>query len=762
MHKKTTAIIVACGMVAATVYAEDIGNQRQLLDDVVVVGAKPEPPAAEPTTVPTTKIEATRSYLSDTAQLLEDVPGVSLYGAGGVSGLPAIHGLADDRVRIKVDGMDLVSACANHMNAPLSYTSPGNVESVQVYAGITPVSLGGDSIGGTIVVQSRAPRFADPGQGLFTSGELGGFYRSNGNAFGSNLSAAVGSDSVAVSYQGSFSQSGNYTAARDFKPGTAATGTIDGGHWIGGDEVGSARYQAENHLLDLALRHENHLLNLEFGYQHIPYQGFPNQRMDMTFNESYQGNIRYNGNFQWGTLESRIYNEHTRHAMNFDRDKQFFYGSAATFIAPGMPMETEGNNTGALVKAEVVLSERDLLRFGAEYQRYRLDDWWPPSPSVLPAGFTTGGMAPNTFTNINDGKRDRVGLFGEWEARWNKTWLTLFGVRGEWVDMNTGAVQGYNNGAMYNGAPLFPVTTFNARDHQRSDYNVDLTAVTRYTPAEKLSLEAGYAMKTRSPNLYERYAWSPNTMAMEMVNFAGDGNYYIGNLDLKPEVAHTVSVTADWHDTVPESWGLKVTPYYTYVEDYIDARRCPTGVCGSSTAVQNSLSATGGFVYLQFVNQSAQLYGVDVSGTVPLVSSSNLGKVSATGKFSYLRGTNETTGDNLYNIMPPNAKLALVHKVRGWTNTVESELVADKSKVSQVRDELKTGGYSLFNLRSSYEWRHARLDLGITNLFDRFYSLPLGGVYTGQGATMSGSAIPANIPVPGMGRSYYAGLTLKF
>ncbi len=66
----------------------------------------------------------------------------------------------------------------------------------------------------------------------------------------------------------------------------------------------------------------------------------------------------------------------------------------------GMPMDTEGKNTGALVKADIVLSERDMLRVGGEYQRYRLNDWWDPS-----------GMAacgPNTFWNINNGERDRL------------------------------------------------------------------------------------------------------------------------------------------------------------------------------------------------------------------------------------------------------------------------------------------------------------------------------------------------------------------
>ena len=56
---------------------------------------------------------------SDSASLLADEPGVSLYRAGGVSSLPAIHGLADDRVRVKLDGMDLIASCPNHMTPPL-------------------------------------------------------------------------------------------------------------------------------------------------------------------------------------------------------------------------------------------------------------------------------------------------------------------------------------------------------------------------------------------------------------------------------------------------------------------------------------------------------------------------------------------------------------------------------------------------------------------------------------------------------------------
>ncbi|HCI14820.1 MAG TPA: TonB-dependent receptor, partial [Gallionellaceae bacterium] len=344
-------------------------------------------------------------------------------------------------------------------------------------------------------------------------------------------------------------------------------------------------------------------------------------------------------------------------------------------------------------------------------------------------------------------------LFGEWEAQWSPQWLSQFGVRHETVDMNTGTVQGYNVTSY--GADA---NAFNAADRSRTDHNWDLTALARFTPSSTQTYEFGFAQKTRSPNLYERYTWSTGGMAMLMINMAGDGNGYVGNLNLKPEVAHTVSATGDWHDA-QEQWGVKVTPYYTQVQDYIDAQRCSAG----SMCTPTNTTRTNGFVFLQFVNQRARLYGLDISGHMPLAESGGYGNLTATGVISYVDGKNETTGDNLYNIMPLNAKLSVIQRLAGWTNTAEVELVDAKTQVSQVRNEMRTGGYSLLNLRSSYDWKQFRFDVGIENALDRFYNDPLGGAYVGQGATMPPTnGVPYGIPVPGMGRSVYAGATLKF
>ena len=706
------------------------------------------------------EVDALVPATSDTASLLGNIPGLNIQGSGGVSSFPVIHGFADDRLRIKVDGMDLISACGNHMNPALSYIDPSNVGGAQVFAGISPVSLGGDSIGGAIIVDSAAPQFSKTNEALLTTGEVGAFYRSNGNVTGGNVAATVASDSLSLSYQGSTVESDNYEAGDSFKPaGLAAAGR----GWLDSDEVGSSSYKSTNESIAVAWRNDNHLVELKYGEQNIPYQGWTNQRMDMTGNDSQQINLSYEGEYDWGMVEARVYREKTRHAMQFGDDKLFWYGpgmmGAADGIActpeggkmgcaAGMPMDTRGKNTGATFKAEIPLSEQDTLRVGIELQEYRLDDWWEPSGK---------GMWPNTFVNINDGERDRSAVFAEWEAQWNAKWVTQVGIRGERVDMDAGQVQGYNNDPMM--PYVVEAAAFNAADRSTTDNNIDLTLLARYTPSETQIVEFGYARKTRSANLYERYTWSTGGMAMRMINMAGDGNGYVGNLELDPEIAHTVSATLDLHDPAQKKWGFQVTPYYTYVDDYIDAARIDPSTTG---ATMGNLTATNAFVYLQFVNQSARMYGVDVSGYLPLMEDNAYGRFTATGILNYVRGKSKSTGDNLYNMMPLNAKLAVVQNLDNWTNTVEVELVDEKNDVSDVRNEVKTSGYGLVNLRSSYEWKQVSVNVGVENLFDKFYNDPLGGVYLGQGKTMSGTGVDWGLSVPGMGRSIYAGVNYSF
>jgi iron complex outermembrane receptor protein len=112
--------------------------------------------------------------------------------------------------------------------------------------------------------------------------------------------------------------------------------------------------------------------------------------------------------------------------------------------------------------------------------------------------------------------------------------------------------------------------------------------------------------------------------------------------------------------------------------------------------------------------------------------------------------------------MPLNMKFALTHRLGGWSGIAEFQAVAAKLHVSQVRNEMQTGAYGLLNLRGSHEWKYVRLDVGIENVFNRFYSMPLGGAYVGQGASMTSNGIPWGTPIPGMGRSINVALSVHF
>lgn len=647
---------------------------------------------------------------SDAALLLSSTPGYSVAQAGGVSGLPFINGLGDDRLKIRIDGMEITSACANHMNAPLSYLDPTQVGRIEVLAGVTPVSAGGDSIGGTITVKSSAPQFAETADQLRTSARITLSGRSNGEAVNGGVSAGIASDSMSFGYSAAYARGHSYE---------------DGD----GQRVLGSLYESINQSAVLAVRDQDQQLTVRAGVQHIPYQGFPNQYMDMTDNTGKFVNADYLRHFGWGELEANLYWQRTDHEMGFFSPER-----------PGtMPMVTHGRNIGYALKATLPLSDAVKLRVGQEYHTFRLEDFWPAvSGSMM--------MGPDTYLNVNHGQRDRIAVYGEVETIHNAQWTSLLGARWESVWMDTGDVQPYST-SMMNAADAAAASAFNARDRHQRDGNLDLTALARYEANASTTLELAAARKTRSPNLYERYSWGRGTMAMTMTNWFGDGNGYVGDIDLKPETAYTLAFTAHWHGGAgAQAWFVKLNPYFNRVQDYIDV-----DVLGRFNPYMK-MAANGSL--LRFANHDARLYGANLSWSVPLAA-----QLKFTGNAAYTRGKRSDGGGDLYHIMPLNALLTLEHSSGPWTNQIEAKLVADKDHADQRRLEPQTGGYGLLNVRTNYQLqKNLRISAGVSNLLDKTYADPMGGVYL-SGLQRNGGALQ---PLPGYGRSIDIGLTLTF
>ncbi|WP_281804057.1 TonB-dependent receptor [Methylocystis echinoides] len=837
----------------------------------VHVDVKPEPAhAPEPPPAPApveqkseVKIDEFRPAASDTVQLLQNTPGVSTYEAGGVARLPAIHGLADDRLKIVVGGLQTTSACANHMNPPMSYVDPNNVGKIEVHSGVMSVSKGGDSIGGSIIVEPKKPVFAPariPGEPLIeaqmaangstspslipswaprgkgvqidkvlSTGLISSFFRTTNNGVGVSGTFNVATDHYALLYNGAWQRATDYHAGRE------------------GYKVLSTGFISQNNSATLAYQNDGQELSLRGSVQNIPYQAFVNQRMDMTKNRAYQIDGNYTGNFDFGKVDLHAFWQYTNHTMGFLYDKQ----------PDSMPMATNGADIGYTASLEHKLNDTDLLRVGSEFHAFRLNDYWDAIPDICALsqclgkrgpylGYGGGFMWANDYTtwngdytrtinmgmlmmgpltqwNINNGRRDRVGHYAEWFSQWTPEWSTEVGLRNEIVMMNVDEAIPYDPRdpapmpMLISGSGQFgdrrnrwtvmdmwnpdavAADKFNQRDRSRVDINFDVTAKAKYEPDPFTTYEGGYSRKTRSPNLYERYTWVVGSMSTAMVNWFGDGNGYTGNVDLKPEVAHTFGVTGSWRSPTAD-WEARIAPFFSYVENYINAGRYAafrfTGMFPPGYYT---------FQQLQFRNSNAMLYGFDVSGRMKFFESPDWGQISGNALINYTYGVDlgignakncvgfmsmaqptvdailydqacyaNATGlnpqDGLYNIMPLNARFSVEHRLGGLLSALELQWVDRKSHVSTQRNELQTPGYALLNFRTSYEWENFRLDFAIENLANTFYYPALGGFYmtgykvwTNMGGNANTYAPFGPVgPVPGPGRNIIAGLTVKF
>ena len=129
-------------------------------DETIVVVDPAAPRPSEDDTASATVITADRTPRSAEAMadLLGDVPGVTVSRLGGI-GAPALlslRGSTWDQVGVYLDGVDLNLAAGGGVD--LSTLPVGDIARVEVYRGATPIAYGGSAIGGVVAVETQRPR----------------------------------------------------------------------------------------------------------------------------------------------------------------------------------------------------------------------------------------------------------------------------------------------------------------------------------------------------------------------------------------------------------------------------------------------------------------------------------------------------------------------------------------------------------------------------------------------------------------------------
>lgn len=663
----------------------------------------------------------TSLQLGSASQLLQQM-GVDFSAAGGVSALPVMNGMMGDRIKVLIDGADTTSACANQMNPPLSYISANQISLARVIAGVSPVSAGGDNIAGVISVDAITPQFSDSDGLSWQSGYLSSQYRSVNDAVAVGAEASVASKQFALEYRGSYEDANSY----------------DDGH---GDRVVDTLYRSQNHSLTAAWRDDTQLITAKLTHQYIPFQGFANQYMDMTNNRSYGVNLGYERQFDAGELAVKLNWHGVTHEMGFFTDEK-----------PGtMPMDTDGDDYSYSVHWTQPWLQNGELRLGQEYYDFRLDDVWPAVPN-------SSMMGPNDYLNIHNGKRQRLAAFAEIDKPLTERWWLSAGVRLEHVVTDTDSVQAYNDGCMMGGGmggmggmamnvDAQAAADFNAAERKQSDNLVDAVLQLRYQLTDAQRLELGLARKNRAPNLYERYSWGRGVMASTMIGWLGDGNGYLGDINLRPETAYTASAK---YSLTQAQWQFSSTVWYSHVHDYIDA-----AVIGD---FNSSNYAVGERHLLQFTNEDATLYGINLDSAVQLIDG-DYGSLLLQGKLAATRGERDSDNQPLYQIKPLQTDVVLTHQLGDWQSSLTWQFVGSKKRVDVNRFENETGSYHLLNLTTQWTVANVTLSAGIDNLFDAYYQLPLGGVSVADYRADNSNGFQQ---LAGAGRSINLGVAYQF
>jgi iron complex outermembrane receptor protein len=618
----------------------------------------------------------------DAAAMVRNLPGAAIVRNGSQTGILQLRGLSGDRVGVRVDGMTITPACPNHMDPPLHYARPSRGDLVEMFAGISPVSAGGDQIGGSLLMKSAAPVFSEDSS-ILTQGALGAAFLGSQDAAMLNADLTLANANASVRYRGS-------------------AATADDLRYPGGT-VSASGYDSTSHDLTGAWRTSGGYIAVDAGFSATRDAGTPALPMDMVKDDAWRFGLTQNETFDWGTLENRLYVHDIDHLMdNFTLRP----------VMPGaMAMEAPSSSRDFGWRGDVTLPRGgNKLRTGIDLHRNEFN-----AEQVARAT----GLRRDTF---NDNRRSRIGAYADWEQKHSDQWSSRIGVRGDVVMSDADAVQNaiLPPPGMMRNAILADQARFNAADRSFSDVLPAATAALRFEPDEQTGVELAMALKSRAPSLVERYLWTPLNASAGLA----DGRTYLGNLDLDPETSFQVALALTREG---EQWNAGITPFYQSVNDYIQGM----------PIARNDMN---GLPVLQYDNiDRAELYGFELVGGWRFNDAFALD-----GSVSYVRGRNKDTGGDLYRIAPLRGMLDLSYRRDSWESHLEWVWADAQNRVADLQNEQPTPGYGILNLRVAKTFSESiRIEIGVENLLDKRYADHLGGVNRVSGGDLAvGEQIP--------------------
>ncbi|MDC3332637.1 TonB-dependent receptor [bacterium] len=640
----------------------------------------------------------------DTAALLRQAPGANVNGNGPLTGIQQYRGMYGDRINVAVNGAKISAGGPNWMDPPLSYAPAAQLESLTVYRGIAPVSVGQETIGGAIEAKTWMGDFASSDKWL-SQGVIRAGGQTVNDAGQFSLATAIANDSNRLTIKALVEQ-GNDAEFPD------------------GDII-SSEYDRQRYDIGYGFQQGGHRVQFDVGRNETGDTGTPALPMDISYIDSdlYSAVYSYTAN-DW-SVKSKFYSSDIEHGMT-----NYHLRSAPMMGMMWRRNIATGDNVGFAMSFQQT-DDAGSWNIGVDghFEEHNSNIDNPNNPLFF-------------VVNFNDAQRDVLGIFAERKHTLSDTLQLEVGARYNRVEMDANEVDGtpasMSMMGMSPGASLRD--SFNGADRNQVDDNIDLVVKLYQQVTASTSAYIGVARKNRAPSYQERYLWLP----LQATAGLADGHTYTGNINLESEVASEIEFGVDYSASA-----LTLSPriFYRSVNDYIQGTVSNNQAAISLVMMMNTMNGTSNAAPLEFNNVDATLYGFDMDWRYRVTDHWSL-----SGIINYVRGERDDIDDDLYRIAPLNMTTAINYDADGWSATLESVLYQSQNKVSLINSEQKTDGYGLLNARGSWEVNHhIRVGMGIDNLMDKKFRDHLAGYNR-----VSNPDIANGERLPGYGRNVFA------
>ncbi len=617
--------------------------------------------AADELDTPAATLSLSRDQLQrrgahNVGEALRGEPGLAVFGDSAQGQNPVIRGLKKESVVLLVDGIRFNSAqpagaIASFMSLPLA-------ERVEVVKGPASVLYGSGALGGAINVRLPQARF-EPGVGLDTA--VSWDSASRGMRATGVMNAA--NQDHALMLGASLARIDDYRAP---------DGRVDDTGYDSDSFIGQYRFRidAANALRVSLQQHTD---------KDVWYPGstrpHPHPQISQTTVHSpkqqrvlFEAGYSHKGSGESPVnLDLRVYRQEMERRI-YSRA----YSAAGDDIGDIARTQVSFVTDGVDARADWLAHPQHLLSFGVNAWRMeaspeRLMRTAPPNPAA--------GYARND--PFDDGRIEALGVYLQDDMRFGKLGV-LAGLRHDTVKGDADAV----------GNP--PVTE-NLSRHDRM-WSGSLAAIYEVSPL--MRPYANLSRGVRAGEMRERFESSPR----------GDGYFYIGNPQIKPETATQIELGLKGANTRID---YSVAVYRTRIDDYITGRI--TGAVQSGLPVKQTENI--GKVTLE---------GLEARGRWQFVD----GHWASAG-LSMVRGTNEELDEPLFQMPADELSLGWEGRVTPeWTLDATLRLVRRQDRVATVfarGSENETAGFATADLGATWRRGAHSVRLAVKNLADKTY-----------------------------------------